>query len=175
MSYTPIDHLLPGPTDDTAAPPPAAGPVSAMSFSKESSPVSLSPESKSVEESGHEDEAQAEASKESTEKAKNPKIRIPGQVPTIDPTAAKAGLHVAPSAQNFPSVYDVKVPVLSDEEIIKDLKTSPLTGTRWLAELGNYVLWQAHITLKKIGGKIVREHRHDDPSIITRLKRIFWM
>lgn len=175
MPHTPIDHLLPTATDDVAVVPPTVAPTSTVSYGKESAPVSLTPEAAPAEEAGQEDESQGEVGKESSEKKKNPKIRMPGEPPSIDPDAAKAGLIVAPSASSFPSVYDVKVPLLTDEEIVKDLKTSPLTGTRWLAELGRYILRQAHISLKNIGGKIVRERHADDPSIITKLKRIFWV
>lgn len=175
MPHTPIDHLLATSTDDIPVVPPAVAPTSTVSYGKETAPVSLIPEAAPAEEAGQEDESQGEVGKESSEKKKNPKIRMPSEPPSIDPDAAKAGLKVAPAAQQFPSLYDVKVPLLTDEEIVKDLKTSPLTGTRWLAELGRYILRQAHISLKNIGGKIVRERHADDPSLITKLKRIFWV
>lgn len=175
MPHTPIDHLLPTPADDAAVVPVATSPTSTVSYGKETAPVTITPEAAPAEEVGQEEESQGEVGKESSEKKKNPKIRLPGESPSIDPDAAKAGLKVAPAASAFPSVYDVKVPILTDEEIVKDLKTSPLTGTRWLAELGRYILRQAHITLKNIGGKIVRERHTDDPSLITKIKRIFWV
>lgn len=78
-------------------------------------------------------------------------------IPDIHPDAAKAGLQVAPSASQFPTIYDVKVPVLKDDEIESNLHQSFWTGARWLAELCKYILWQAHIKLKRVGGKIVRE------------------
>ncbi len=175
MPHTPIDHLLPTSTDDIPVVPPAVAPTSTVSYGKETAPISLTPEAAPAEEAGQEEESQGEAGKESSEKKQNPKIRLPSEPPRIDPAAAKAGLKVAPSASSFPGVYDVKVPLLTDEEIVKDLKMSPLTGTRWLAELGRYILRQAHISLKNIGGKIVRERHADDPSLITKIKRIFWV
>lgn len=153
----------------------AHAPPSVLTGGKESSPLKLSTEVASSPEDGKEAESSEEnAKEESGEKSERPKIK---QIPTnaqIDGEAAKAGLKAAPSATPFPSVYDVKVPLLSDEEIIKDLKESPLTGKRWLAELGKYILWQARIQLRKIGDKTVRQRRQDDPSLITKMKRIFW-
>lgn len=175
MPHTPIDHLLPTQADDIPVVPAVNSPTSSVSYGKETAPVSLAPEAAPAEEAAQEEESQGEVGKESGEKKKNPKIRLHSETPSIDPDAAKAGLKVAPAAQQFPSLYDVKVPLLTDEEIVKDLKTSPLTGTRWLAELGRYILRQAHISLKNIGGKVVRERHADDPSIITKLKRIFWV
>lgn len=189
MPHTPIDHLLSEstPTDDQAgasptlqytpddqAPPAVSQPLSATSHGKESAPIRLAPEQTQEVEDTPEEETSPEDSKEEEKTGEKKRIKIKQINPKIPDAAAQAGLKTAPSAAPFPSVYDVKVPLLTDEQIIEDLKTSPLTGTRWLAELANYILWKAHIQLRKIGDKVVRQRRADDPSITTRLKRIFW-
>jgi hypothetical protein len=51
----------------------------------------------------------------------------------------------------------VKVPVYKDEQIVENLQKNFWTGARWLAEMCKYILWQAHIKLRKVGDKIVRE------------------
>jgi hypothetical protein len=189
MPHTPIDHLLPEstPTDDQVAvsptlqytpddqvPPVVSQPLSVTSHGKESAPIRLAPEHAGEVEDVPEAEATPEDAKEGEKSGEKKRIKIKNIDPKIPADAAAAGLKTVSSAAPFPSVYDVKVPLLTDEQIIEDLKASPLTGTRWLAELASYILWKAHIQLRKIGDKVVRQRRADDPSLITRLKRIFW-
>lgn len=189
MPHTPIDHLLPEntPADDQVAVSPTlqytpddqvpsvmSQPLSVTSHGKESAPIRLAPEQSGEVEDVPEAEAIPEDAKEGEKSGEKKRIKIKNIDPKIPDAAVQAGLKIAPSAAPFPSVYDIKVPLLTDEQIIEDLKTSPLTGTRWLAELANYILWKAHIQLRKIGDKVVRQRRADDPSLITRLKRIFW-
>jgi len=72
----------------------------------------------------------------------------------LPPDLKKLGLESVDSTQ-FPSHQNIKLPI-SDEEVLEDLK-QPVTSTkRWLGELSKYILLQAHLVLKKIGGKAVR-------------------
>lgn len=155
---TPITHLLVDTAQDDGVnplPPQSSPPIVPVSTgaTKETGP------SRSSQELGSEQEASEEQSAETSqedEKKKEP-IRRRKDIPDIHPDAAKAGLQVAPSASPFPTIYDVKVPVYKDEQIVENLHQNFWTGARWLAELCKYILWQAHIRLRKVGNKIVRE------------------
>jgi hypothetical protein len=46
---------------------------------------------------------------------------------------------------------------MADDEIERGLHEDVFTGKRWLAEICRYLLLQARIVLKKVGGKVVRE------------------
>lgn len=103
----------------------------------------------------HTENEQSSEQQESMEKKHE--VKHKKDVPDIHPDAAAAGVQVAPSASPFPTIYDIKVPLLKDEEIEADLHKDFWTSARWLAEICKYILWQAHIRLKKIGGRVVRE------------------
>jgi len=139
------------PPNDVVAPPPPT-PIS-TGATKESGP------SRSSQEVGSEQEASGEQSVEAPaeEEKKKETVRRKKETPDIHPEAAQAGLQVAPSASQFPTIYDVKVPVYKDEQIVENLHKNFWTGARWLAEMCKYILWQAHIKLRKVGDKIVRE------------------
>ncbi|HNQ31470.1 MAG TPA: hypothetical protein PKG71_02005 [Candidatus Woesebacteria bacterium] len=149
---TSIVHLL----DDTqkpASPPPPSSPAPiSTGATKESGPGGA------AKEQGKPSEIQEQPVEISTEQSKEkPHIKHKKNIPDIHPDAAKAGLQVAPSASPFPTIYDIKVPVLSDEQIEQNLHKNFWTGARWLAELCKYLLLQAHVRVKKIGQKVVRE------------------
>lgn len=164
QSHTSIAHLLdqqnqtdssiPLANQDATSPlsPPSPTPIS-TGATKESGP------SRSSQEIGAEqitaEEQSAETSQE--EEKKKETVRHKKETPDIHPEAAQAGLQVAPSASQFPTIYDVKVPVYKDEQIVENLQKNFWTGARWLAEMCKYMLWQAHIKLRKVGNKIVRE------------------
>ncbi len=111
-------------------------------------------EHKINQEDAKDSEKQSEDSE--SEKGKNTTKFTP-KIPSISKEAKDAGLDVAPSAKPFPTIYDVKVPIYNDVQIEENLHKSFWTGARWLAEICKYLLWQSHIKLKKIGGKIIRQ------------------
>lgn len=158
-NHTPLspsidDSIPPQQTPVASLPvnPPAQQVPLTVGATKEAGPTILKQEA--GQEVGQEEEASAEKGAE-TERKREVKKRQ--DIPDIHPEAAKAGLQVAPSVSPFPSLYDVKIPVLKDEEVEKNLHSDFWTGARWLAELCKYILLQAHIRLKKVGNKIVRE------------------
>lgn len=169
LSHTP---LRASPNDSSL---PAENPPSPQQTPSASAPTSPPPQnfpipistgttkeagpSRSTQEVGSEQESSEEQSAEMSqeEEKKTETIRHRKDIPDIHPDAAKAGLQVAPSASQFPTIYDVKVPVYKDEQILENLHKNFWTGARWLAELCKYILWQAHIRLRKVGNKIVRE------------------
>lgn len=66
----------------------------------------------------------------------------------------KMGLKPVTSS-NFPQYKNVKLPI-SDEKVVLG-KQEPVTSSlRWLATFAEYLLWKAHISLKKIHGKVIR-------------------
>lgn len=157
---TPIDNTEPETNQDpiilsndvTTQQPPHPTPIS-TGATKESGPSRSSQEVGSEQDSSGEQSVEAPAEEEK----KKETVRHKKETPDIHPEAAKAGLQVAPSASQFPTIYDVKVPVYKDEQIVENLQKNFWTGARWLAEMCKYILWQAHIKLRKVGDKIVRE------------------
>jgi hypothetical protein len=54
----------------------------------------------------------------------------------------------------------IKLPI-SDEKIMEDLKAPPSEAKRWYATILLYILERAHLTLKKVGTKVVRIFKTD--------------
>lgn len=161
---TPITHLLddhkiPDTTSANSASPqatptplPQSPHIVSVGTTKEAGPGRATPEQ------GVWNEPQEQKSEVGAEQQKQQSpIRQKQQVPDIHPEAAEVGLQVAPSASPFPTIYDITVPVLTDEQIETNLHKNFWSGARWLAELCKYLLLQAHIRVKRIGGKVVRE------------------
>lgn len=72
----------------------------------------------------------------------------------LDPQLKKAGLQVIDHSALSP-FQKVQLP-LSDDLIIEG-KQKPITSSwRWLSEFSLFILAQAHISLKKIHGKVIR-------------------
>lgn len=71
--------------------------------------------------------------------------------PTIPEDLKKHGLQQVSSA----TYQAVHLPI-SDEQVMEGLKQPPTSSYRWLAELANYMLFQSHIKLKQVHGKIIR-------------------
>ena len=61
----------------------------------------------------------------------------------------------AVTSTKFPSYQNVKLPI-SDDRVIVGLKSPLNTSLRWLATYALYLLWQAHLQLKVVHGKVVR-------------------
>lgn len=56
---------------------------------------------------------------------------------------------------NFPAYQNVKIPI-SDEAVLEGERMPVNTSFRWLAEYAKWLLWRARISIKKIGGRVVR-------------------
>ncbi|MFO0703424.1 MAG: hypothetical protein U0525_01740 [Patescibacteria group bacterium] len=128
-------------------------PPSITQGGKESEPLGR----KSEEIKSSENTKDNESSEDDIEAAEKSGVKVVRQTPKIPKEVKKEGVSVAPSAKPFPTIYDVKVPIYSDDQIEKNLHQSFWTGARWLAELCKYLLWQSHIKLKKIGSKVIRQ------------------
>lgn len=69
----------------------------------------------------------------------------------------KVGVRPITTVQ-FPTEKTIPLP-LSDEKIIKGLHQPITSSARWLATLALYILKQAHLSLRIIHGKVVRQVR----------------
>jgi len=72
----------------------------------------------------------------------------------IPPDVKKAGVE-AVSVPKFQTYADVKLPI-TDDKVIAAMHQPITSSVRWLATLALYLLRQAHLKLKVIGGKVVR-------------------
>ena len=82
-----------------------------------------------------------------------PHVQVRPEVVEVPPDLQQMGVQATPTTQF--QTQQVQS-LISDEEIIKGLHQPTTSSFRWLAELALYILKHAHITLKKIHGKIVR-------------------
>lgn len=74
----------------------------------------------------------------------------------LPPNLKKMGVQTTNDDSQFKAaLYKLKLPI-SDEKIMDDLKAPPSESKRWLATLLIYILKQAHLSLKKVGTKVVR-------------------
>ena len=73
----------------------------------------------------------------------------------LPPDLKKIGIQAKVDDQFKEALNKVKLPI-SDERIMEDLKASPSESRRWFATLLLYILERAHLTLKKVGTKVVR-------------------
>jgi 5'-3' exonuclease len=76
---------------------------------------------------------------------------------SLPPDLKKAGLQTQSDTDDqFKSaMYKIKFPI-SDDEIMEDLKAPPSESKRWFATILLYILERAHLTLKKVGTRVVR-------------------
>jgi len=98
-----------------------------------------------------------EASVEQKTASKNEEKYVTPHPTTIKlpPDLKKIGLKTEEEDQFEKAINKIKLPI-SDERIMEDLKASPSEAKRWYATILLYILERAHLTLKKVGTKIVR-------------------
>lgn len=107
--------------------------------------------SKSLESSELEVLPEQKSSAENVEKYITPKaetIKLP-------PDLKKMGLKTDEDEQFKEALNKIKLPI-SDDRIMEDLKAPPSDARRWYATILLYILERAHLTLKKVGTKVVR-------------------
>jgi len=118
------------------------------SGAKEALSASPTPEDLDNEEQGMEEIEEKEVSEYITPK-KDASISLP-------PSLKKMGVVVTGDDSQFhEALYKLKLPI-SDEKIMEDLQAKPSESKRWYATLLLYILQMAHLTLKKVGSKVVR-------------------
>lgn len=133
QNHTPIHHLINPPN-----------PVSAGS--KEIEPTPTPTESVEL----HEIVAHESVPEEVQDyiEVKKDHIELPSEV-------QEAGVEEITHTPSFPTYQQVKLP-LSDEAVISGLHAPVSSSKRWISEFARYLLWQAHLTLKVIHGKVTR-------------------
>lgn len=73
----------------------------------------------------------------------------------LPPDLKKIGIKTEEDDQFKDALNKIKLPI-SDDRIMEDLKASPSEARRWFATILLYILERAHLTLKKVGTKVVR-------------------
>ena len=115
---------------------------------KESPPITPSPEAKKNDEAQEEEPKEKDVNEYITPK-KDETIILP-------PDLKKIGVQTTNDDGQFhAALYKLKLPI-SDEKIIEDLKAKPTESKRWYATILKYMLQLSHISLKKVGSKVVR-------------------
>ena len=75
---------------------------------------------------------------------------------SLPPDLKKIGIKATGDDNQFQAaLYKLKLPI-SDEKIMDNLKAAPSESKRWYATILFYMLEMAHLTLKKVGTKVVR-------------------
>ena len=73
----------------------------------------------------------------------------------LPPDLKKIGVKTGEKDQFKEAMNKIKLPI-SDDRIMEDLKASPSESRRWFATILLYILERAHLTLRKVGTKVVR-------------------
>jgi len=73
----------------------------------------------------------------------------------LPPDLKKIGVKTGEEDQFKEAMNKIKFPI-SDERIMENLKASPSESRRWFATILLYILERAHLTLRKVGTKVVR-------------------
>lgn len=107
--------------------------------------------SQSIESHEAREDVEHEESSESVEKYVTPHsatIKLP-------PDLKKLGLSTNDDSPFKAALDRIKLPI-SDDKIMEDLQAPPSEAKRWFATILLYILERAHMTLKKVGTKVVR-------------------
>lgn len=107
--------------------------------------------SQSIESHETREDVEHEESTESVEKYVTPHaatIKLP-------PDLKKLGLSTNDDSPFKAALDRIKLPI-SDDKIMEDLQAPPSESKRWFATILLYILERAHMTLKKVGTKVVR-------------------
>ena len=73
---------------------------------------------------------------------------------SLPPALKELGLEEV-NTTDFPKLNNIRLPI-SDEQIMKDLQAPPTESKRWYATFFVYLLERAHLTLKRVGTKVIR-------------------
>jgi hypothetical protein len=72
----------------------------------------------------------------------------------LPPELKSMGLK-AVTQTSFPNYQNVKLPI-TDDQVLAGQNAPVNSSMRWLAEFAKFLLWRAHISLKTVGGRVVR-------------------
>gem|GEM_PF-609591 len=142
-NYTPIHHLI----DDSDAQDKSS--TQTIHITKEGEPIEINadkiipPEIEIPETEPHIEDKEVEQF-----------IEVNQDTPTLHPALKKAGLQTIDDTSLDPK-HKVSLP-LSDDKVMEGLHKPVTSSYRWLAEFALFMLKQAHLTLKKVHGHVVR-------------------
>lgn len=137
QNYTPIPELVKKHQEMKFA---------AASTSKESPPLPRAAEHAPTTESSEQQPQKSQSVSQYVTKRQET-IQLPPSLKSIGVEATENGDSTGLNAIRFP---------ITDEQIMDDLRASPAESKRWYATFFLYVLERAHVTLKRIGTKVVR-------------------
>jgi hypothetical protein len=83
-----------------------------------------------------------------------PHVQVREETMEVPPDLQQMGVAATPTT-HF-QTQQVTTTLIPDEKIVEGLHQPVSSSFRWLAELALYILKHAHITLKKVHGKIMR-------------------
>lgn len=135
-NYTPFDPDSIGVKKDQQ--------VDFISKPKEAEPAAATPEKYEIKEV---------VEHEPSEEVK-PFVQPKPETIKLPPDLKKIGLQPVTTTQ-FPTYQNVKLPI-SDDKVVSGLHAPITSALRWLATLAIYILRQAHLTLKVVGGRVIR-------------------
>ena len=141
QNHTPIDHLI----DEHKK----KADLTSVTITKEGEPIKINTEIKSEKPI---EDVESSEKKESGELDKY--ISNEEEDFSLDPELKKAGLQIV-DTQSLDPRHHIKLPI-PDEKIIEGLDKPVNSSWRWIAEIGKFILRNAHISLKKIHGRVVR-------------------
>lgn len=111
--------------------------------------------------SPHETHDMQEFSEQETQNAKTHVTSKTDDTITLPPDLKSIGIETNNENELFQATLNkIKLPI-SDEKIMEDLQAPPSESKRWFATILLYILERAHMTLKKIGKKVVRVFKTD--------------
>lgn len=122
---------------------------STISITKEGEPIAIA-----VEQKPQEALKFTETQPQIEDKELKEYMEVSKNEPTLSPELKKAGLNIIDSSSLDPK-HRITLPI-SDDKIVEGLDKPLNTSWRWLSEFARFFLLQAHITLKKIHGHVVR-------------------
>ncbi len=133
QNFTPIDDIV------------EKNQISYSSSFKEAEPVFAK----------NEDNNMQEVVEHEPEDEVKPFLGIRAETIELPPDLKKLGVQSSSSSSKFQSYTNIKLPI-SDDKVISGLHAPITSSLRWLATLAFYLLKKAHLSLKKVHGKVVR-------------------
>lgn len=101
-------------------------------------------------------ELESSSEQQETEKPVESYVTPHAQSIKLPPNLKKLGMKTTDNDDQFKeALYKIKFPI-SDDRIMEDLHAKPTESKRWYATILLYMLQMAHLTLKKVGSKVVR-------------------
>lgn len=159
LNHTPLDPdtlLMLGEAVESLSNSPKKEEPTIISPSPEAAPITLDTQN-TQEKTPQNESAPVEEQQENAETTSQPVSHYVGVKPEdieLPEDLKIHGLH-AVKHDDFPDFRNVKLPI-PDEKVMEGSKAPMNTSIRWLAEFAKFLLWKAHISLKKVHGKVVR-------------------